>query len=564
MTQQTNKVLVLGSDTRSFLTVIRSLGRAGKQVHVAWCARGSLAKTSRYVTAVHDLERPPASSWVSQFRDLLDREQFDLVIPCNDPSILPLHEQREALSDYPIYLVNAPIFETVMDKAAVNVIASKAGLKLPAEVIVRSNDEVSKIEKLRPPYVLKPTQSFTARQLSSKNHVLTVKDLDSARKQIQAILQRTSVAVQEHFDGHGVGVEFLAKEGEILMSFQHRRLHEPPGGGGSSYRKSCNVDPELGAATTALVQALGYTGVGMAEFLYNPKRKDWIFVELNSRFWGSLPLAVACGADFPAYLYGMLCLGRRDFPRHYQVNRTARNWLMDVKWLGQTVAANGMSVTRQLGLGWQLVSELRYPLTLRESCDAIAWDDTSPGVNEIKEALLELPRKIQRKSFRAKAGLKRFRDWTRRRLLQKLQNASSLMFVCKGNICRSPFAQRYVQKKLKQFEQVNSCGYFPKSDRPSPENAVLAASQYGVELSPHRSNEISSSAIDHSDVIFVFDFENYHTVRSQFPRSKGKVFLLSWIVENSPIEIVDPYGGTVEDFKLTYAKIRAALDSLAT
>ena len=182
----------------------------------------------RYVSQVHDLDRPPASSWLSQFRELLDREQFNLVIPCNDPSILPLHQQREALSGYPIYLVNADIFDAVMDKAAVNEIAAQVGLNLPTEVVIRSTGDIDQIEKLRPPYVLKPTQSFTAGRLSSKNHVLIVRDLPSARRQIEAILERTPVAVQEYFEGHGVGVEFLAKDGEILMSFQHRRLHEPP------------------------------------------------------------------------------------------------------------------------------------------------------------------------------------------------------------------------------------------------------------------------------------------------------------------------------------------------
>ena len=138
--------------------------------------------------------------------------------------------------------MNANIFDAVMDKAAVNEIAAEAGLNLPAEVVIRSTGDIDQIEKLRPPYVLKPTQSFTAGRLSSKNHVLIVRDLPSARRQIEAILERTPVAVQEYFEGHGVGVEFLAKDGEILMSFQHRRLHEPPDGGGSSYRKSCKVD----------------------------------------------------------------------------------------------------------------------------------------------------------------------------------------------------------------------------------------------------------------------------------------------------------------------------------
>ncbi len=42
------KVLVLGEDTRSFLAVIRSLGRAGLSVHTAWCPLNSPALRSKY------------------------------------------------------------------------------------------------------------------------------------------------------------------------------------------------------------------------------------------------------------------------------------------------------------------------------------------------------------------------------------------------------------------------------------------------------------------------------------------------------------------------------------
>jgi len=563
MPDLSNKVLVLGSDMRSFLTVIRSLGRAGKEVHVAWCARSSLAKNSKYVAQVHDVVRPPAASWTTEFLDLLQTEKFDLIVPCNDPSILPLHEHRKLFSSYPIYLIEEPIFETVMDKAAVNKIAAESGLKLPAEVTIRSTNEIEEIRQLCSPYVLKPTQSYTTSHLSGKNHVVIVDDYRSASSQLTAMLERTPVAVQEYFEGQGVGVEFLAKDGKILTAFQHLRLHEPPGGGGSSYRKSCELNPSLLGATTSLIQSLGYSGVGMAEFRYDFKSNDWIFVELNSRFWGSLPLAVACGADFPLFLYDLYCHDRREFPGNYRVNGTCRNWMMDIGWLRKMLAANGRNPRLQLGLAWQLLKELRYPLMARESCDTLARDDRSPGVNEIREALQEIPKKFHRKVFQRKVHSISYRQRTSRLVHQKLKNARNVLFVCKGNICRSPFAEQYARMKLKQLERIDSCGYFPKSNRPSPENGVLAAQAFDVDLSSHRSAEISSGAVEQADVIFVFDFENYHTVQKQFPQAKAKTFLLSSVQESSSPEIVDPYGGTVDDFRSIYSEIASAIDALA-
>jgi hypothetical protein len=93
------KVLVLGEDARAFLSVIRSLGRRGIEVHVAWCPRNALALRSRYIRRIHSL---PAylvedDAWKRALIDLCAREQFDLVIPCNDQTLIPLQKHRDEL-----------------------------------------------------------------------------------------------------------------------------------------------------------------------------------------------------------------------------------------------------------------------------------------------------------------------------------------------------------------------------------------------------------------------------------------------------------------------------------
>ncbi len=543
--------------------MIRSLGRAGKEVHVAWCARDSVSKASKYVHRVHTPTRPPARDWQNEFRELLEREQFDLIIPCNDPSILPLHQQREFFAAYRIYLVDAAIFDTVMDKASVNKIAAGAGLKLPNEVTIRAAEELAQIDALSPPYVLKPTQSYVASSLSQKNHVVIESDRDAACRKIEKMLASTPVAVQEFFDGRGVGVEFIAKEGKVLTAFQHARLHEPPRGGGSSYRNSCRLDPELKAATESLVGAMGYTGIGMAEFRYNSKKRDWIFVELNSRFWGSLPLAVNCGADFPAYLFDLYCENRTDFPQDYRVGRACRNWFLDLRWFRETLSENRFSVAKHLSLAGQLLWELRYPVTFRETSDTIAWDDPAPGIREIKEAATAIPRRIRRKAARWSSKIAPLRNRARQRMLSRLSRAKHILFVCKGNICRSPFAEQYARSTIGHLETVSSSGYFPKQDRPSPDNAQVAASEFDVDLSSHRSSMLSPEAVEKADAILIFDEENRDEIWSSFPRARSKTYLLGMLMEGSEFEIHDPYGGTVDDFRSIYAKITRAIDCLS-
>src|SRR5437763_16247491 len=91
-------VLVLGSDTRSLIAVIRSLGRRGLRVHVAGAPPSAPALRSRYVDTIHDL--PPSAAdgdaWMRALRSVLRRAPVDLGLPCPHPPLLPLPLHRAA------------------------------------------------------------------------------------------------------------------------------------------------------------------------------------------------------------------------------------------------------------------------------------------------------------------------------------------------------------------------------------------------------------------------------------------------------------------------------------
>jgi predicted ATP-grasp superfamily ATP-dependent carboligase len=387
----TGKVLVLGSDTRGFLAVVRSLGRYGLRVHVAWCPPESPALRSRYIARVHTL--PPYDGrdtrWLDTLIHLLRRERFDLVIPCDDPTLLPLQLHRAALEPHgPIYLLSDDAFDVTASKVRTSALARELGIPVPRGVVV---DRVEAAEHVRSqfqlPVVLKPHRSYGVDDLSRKRLVRTAASDEELRPLLEALLRHGPVQVQEHVCGVGVGVELLAHAGNVLVAFQHLRVHEPPAGGGSSYRKSVALDQELLGAAGALVGALGYTGVAMVEFKVDAGTGRWVLIEINGRFWGSLPLAVAAGADFPRYLYQLLVEGRREFPRVYRVGLYARNWLKDAAWLRANFAASRSDPCLATVPPWRIAGELAHVLTLRERSDTLVLDDPAPAFAEIGAAV---------------------------------------------------------------------------------------------------------------------------------------------------------------------------------
>jgi protein-tyrosine phosphatase len=153
------------------------------------------------------------------------------------------------------------------------------------------------------------------------------------------------------------------------------------------------------------------------------------------------------------------------------------------------------------------------------------------------------------------------RNRLRKKMIDDLRDASRIMFVCKGNICRSPFAELYARKLSgKRRLSFSSSGFHQKSGRRSPETAVLASKEFRVNLSRHRSRTINESMVENSDIVFVFDEENLRNFRREFPEHAGKVHRIALLINR--INIEDPYGGDESKFVGVYERIKRSVDSM--
>ncbi len=230
-----------------------------------------------------------------------------------------------------------------MDKCATRDVADRVGVPAPAEWRFGPGDPLDALDEERLPLVVKPSSSFDSANPEQKRLVVTVSTREELRAAVKSEARNGTAIVQRLVVGTGVGVELLARDGEVVAAFQHERVHEPLGGGGSSYRRSVALDPRLLADAQALLADVSYTGVAMVEFKCSgPDR--WL-MEANPRFWGSLPLAVAAGADFPAALYTLLVEGRPPVDWRSCTGIYCRNSIADAGWWRDTLrrgeAGNG-------------------------------------------------------------------------------------------------------------------------------------------------------------------------------------------------------------------------------
>jgi protein-tyrosine-phosphatase len=140
-----------------------------------------------------------------------------------------------------------------------------------------------------------------------------------------------------------------------------------------------------------------------------------------------------------------------------------------------------------------------------------------------------------------------------------------VLFVCKGNICRSPFAEHYLKKLLPDLN-VASAGLLPSIGRKPPTAAIEAAASRNVDLSKHRSRVLSEEDVRSSDVVLVFEIEQFRAVKrlaQRYLKKAPKVYFLGALDHENPLEIADPFGRDIQVFDNAYDRIARVLDHAA-
>jgi len=144
----------------------------------------------------------------------------------------------------------------------------------------------------------------------------------------------------------------------------------------------------------------------------------------------------------------------------------------------------------------------------------------------------------------------------------------TVVFVCYGNIMRSPMAaallaRRLEQTGLAQTIRVLSAGLHMRPGRYPPPLALEAAAAFGVSLAGHQSLTLTTKVVESADVLFVMDFLNAAELSARWPEARSKVRLLGPLGANGHTQIVDPYGTDLATTIACYRQIAEATEVLA-
>ena len=381
--------LVLDAAQRSALAVTRSLGRAGLSVTTTDAVAQSLAGCSRH--SAHYLQSPSPEQEPQVFlrwlADLLEECHFDLVLPVTEITSQLILMHRDRLPNLTLPFADYDTVMALADKGRLMALAQQLDIPYPQTRWCASARDL-KWGAIEYPAVIKPCQSkiyLGDRWLATRVRVVHTEAELKRELAVSAYLQDHPFMLQAFIPGRGAGVFCLYNRGEPAAFFAHRRLREkPPEGGVSVLSESAPVDPQMQDYAQRLLAEVSWHGAAMVEFRVSPEGKPYL-MEVNTRFWGSLQLAIDAGVDFP-YLLWQVHQGQSPGQvDHYRLGQRLRWLLGDLDGLYLYLKGRytlGQKTRRLLQFFTPRLHHCRHEIN--------RWGDLGPARYELKLYLKQL------------------------------------------------------------------------------------------------------------------------------------------------------------------------------
>ncbi len=385
-------VLVLDGSQRSALAVTRSIGRRQIPVITASESPSAICQHSRYSTS-HVIYPDPKynpEQFLVWLKGFLSANQIDMVFPVTDITCNILAPLAPRYKNTHIPLASIESINSLSDKSRLTQLASKLSLPHPQSIYVQAIDQVERIRPgIRYPCVIKPSFSryFMNNQWNDTrvSIVQNQKDFDSLFAK-HKYLQQQPFMIQEYIQGTGQGVFSLYSSGREIAWFAHRRLREkPPWGGVSVLSESVKLPEDMVEISRKILDHVSWHGAAMVEFKVAENGTPYI-IEVNTRFWGSLQLAVDAGVDFPYLMYKLAVNKEIHEVSEYKVGSKLRWYLGDLDSLLITFKSKEFNFQKKIAR----FARFFIPDLINTKHEIFRYSDIKPAIFELKKYIADI------------------------------------------------------------------------------------------------------------------------------------------------------------------------------
>ncbi|OGZ34359.1 MAG: hypothetical protein A2Y98_00990 [Candidatus Portnoybacteria bacterium RBG_19FT_COMBO_36_7] len=332
--------IILDGHLQSALAAVRSLGSKNIKVICGAPRATAMSLFSRFCSEsfVYTPAGLDKEKFISDLLNVLKRlNEKAIIFSFSDETFLPVSEEREKIEPYAQLIVSdKKSIDIAFNKEKTLRLAEDNNIPIPETHFLSNAEETeSLVSKLSYPLIIKPCQSYVWKKgkgiLGTTVYINSPEKLKEEFRNLEAKMGEAPL-IQELIEGEEFGIFGLFEHGEPLALFAHKRIRSiSPLGGASVLRESIKMPSEMKEYSLKLLEILQWHGPAMVEFKVDKKNGLPKLMEINGRFWGSLPLAIYSGIDFPYFFYQMAEGKNIGANFGYKENIRSRHLLADAK-----------------------------------------------------------------------------------------------------------------------------------------------------------------------------------------------------------------------------------------
>jgi len=299
-------VFVPDAHARACVAAIRSLGRAGYNVHAGSSNFDALGLKSRF--ANHSVVYPPFIDplFLDWMRDYVARHDIKMIVPTS----AVLEALKPSFEEFKPLLPVTADEKVLFDCFSKSTIVSKFINADPALNLMKNHPQSSVVDLTKPIDFRVLPKSKTGYYLKSEKlrphgseSATSFAFAENGKRALAALNSMASdwefALVQEACSGFQVGVSVLIDNGKVLAVSCVRDCHQRPHSRGTmSLRQSCWF-PEIADDTINRLSYLNWQGCAMGEYRYDESTHTFKLIEINFRFWQYLHLDLFARMDYP-------------------------------------------------------------------------------------------------------------------------------------------------------------------------------------------------------------------------------------------------------------------------